>query len=159
MTSIKIVQWTRGLGDPLVHLRPKFFHPLDVGRPISNEPHPPPPPSPNDNQSIKKDVIEGLLLYVIESFLQVGFPFQYQLINLACISFDFFSFTEASLSAFSWLYTLYAFVQKYYERSYILTPPPPPPQKKKKIIKGISQYKRYQPVQEMFYKIHVLLLP
>ena len=49
---------------PLVHLRPKFFHPLDLGRPISNTPttHPPRPththththtqtsPSPNDNQ-------------------------------------------------------------------------------------------------------------
>ena len=35
---------------PLVHLRPKFFYPLDLGHPISNE-------SPfflNDNQSIKR---------------------------------------------------------------------------------------------------------
>ena len=37
--------------DPLppVHLFPKFFHPLDLGRPISNE-----PPAPNYNQSVKK---------------------------------------------------------------------------------------------------------
>ena len=47
MTSMKIVQFSRP--PPLVQLRPKFFHPLDPGRPISNE-----PPSPNDNQSIKR---------------------------------------------------------------------------------------------------------
>ena len=48
MTSMKIVQFSRPL-HPLVHLRPKFFHPLDLERPVSNE-----PPSPNDNQSIKR---------------------------------------------------------------------------------------------------------
>ena len=57
MASMEIVQFPR-LPVPLIHLRPKFFQPLDLGRPISNEPpHPPPhtprPPSPNDNQSIK----------------------------------------------------------------------------------------------------------
>ena len=36
MTSIKIVQFLRPL-IPLVHLRPKFFHPLDLACPISNE--------------------------------------------------------------------------------------------------------------------------
>ena len=35
---------------PLVQLRPKFFVPLDLGRPISNDL----PPFPNDNQSVKK---------------------------------------------------------------------------------------------------------
>ena len=50
MTSMKIVQFSRP-PPPLVHLRPKFFHPLDVGRPISNET---PPVSPNENQSIKR---------------------------------------------------------------------------------------------------------
>ena len=32
----------------LLQLCPKFFHLLDLGHPVSNE-----PPSPNDNQSIK----------------------------------------------------------------------------------------------------------
>ena len=48
MSSMKIVQYSRPLA-PFVHLSPKFFHPLDLGRPISNE-----PPSPNNNQSIKR---------------------------------------------------------------------------------------------------------
>ena len=39
---------------PLVRLRPKFFHPLGLGRPISNEYPPNPPSSPNNNQSIKR---------------------------------------------------------------------------------------------------------
>ena len=39
-TSMKIVQFFR-LPTPLAHLRPKFFHPLDLGRPISNELLPP----------------------------------------------------------------------------------------------------------------------
>ena len=37
MTSMKVVQFSRP-PTPLVLLRPKFFHPLDLGRPISNEP-------------------------------------------------------------------------------------------------------------------------
>ena len=39
MTSIKIAHFSRPLA-PLAHLRPKFFHPLDFRRPISNEPLP-----------------------------------------------------------------------------------------------------------------------
>ena len=49
MTFLKIFRFSRH--PPPVHLRPKFFHPLDLGRPISNEP----PPSPRDNQSVKRD--------------------------------------------------------------------------------------------------------
>ena len=54
MASMKIVQFSRPT-TLLVNLRLKFFHPLDLGRPISNEspPPPPPPPSPND------DIIQG----------------------------------------------------------------------------------------------------
>ena len=38
MTSMKIVQFsTPPRPTPLVQLRPKFFHPLDLGRPISNK--------------------------------------------------------------------------------------------------------------------------
>ena len=49
--SMKIVQFSRPLQDPLVHVRPNFFNPLDIGRPIPNEP---PILSPNDNQSLKR---------------------------------------------------------------------------------------------------------
>ena len=49
MTSMKIAQFSKAL-TPLAHLRPKFFHPIDLGRPISNEL----PPIPKDNQSIKR---------------------------------------------------------------------------------------------------------
>ena len=40
MTSMKIIQFSRP-PTPLVQLRPKSFHPLDLGCPISNEPPPP----------------------------------------------------------------------------------------------------------------------
>ena len=48
MMSMKNVQFSRP-PTPFVHLRPKFFDPLDLGRQISNEPF-----SPNNNQSIKR---------------------------------------------------------------------------------------------------------
>ena len=53
MASMKIIQF--------LHRRPKFFHSLDLGRPLSNEPPPPASPSPsrNDNQSIKENIIQG----------------------------------------------------------------------------------------------------
>ena len=49
MFSMKFFQFSR-TPTPLVQLRSKFFHPFDIGRPISNE-----PPFPNDNQSIKRN--------------------------------------------------------------------------------------------------------
>ena len=48
MMSMKIVQFSIPL--PFVYLRPKLFHPLELGRPISKKAS----PSPNDNQSIKR---------------------------------------------------------------------------------------------------------
>ena len=36
--SMKTVQFSRPPPHPLVHLRSKFFHPLDFGRPISSQP-------------------------------------------------------------------------------------------------------------------------
>ena len=59
MTSMKIVQFPIP-PTPLVHLRPKFFHPLDLGHPTSNEPPTPPTPhpSPKDNQS-KENTVQG----------------------------------------------------------------------------------------------------
>ena len=58
----------------LVHLRPKFFHSLNLGRPISNEiaPYPPPPHPPFPLQMItnqlNENIIQGWLLYLIRSF-------------------------------------------------------------------------------------------
>ena len=74
---------------PLIHLRPKFFHSLDLGRLISKES----PLFQIITNQLKKSIIQQLLLYVIWSFFQVGFRFQYQLINLFWFSFDFFSFS------------------------------------------------------------------
>ena len=135
MTSMKTVQFS---WPPtcLVQLRPKFFHPLDFARPISNEPSPPLQMIINQ---LNENIIQGWLLYVVRFFLQVGIRFQYQLIDLVWLSIDFFSFSwsqprpqsnlkklkisfssssycekmccsqgwaEALLSAFSWLYIL-----------------------------------------------------
>ena len=55
---------------------------------------------------LKENIIQGWLLYVIRSFLQVGFRFQYQLINLVWLSFDFFSF--------SWSFTIRISVVLYF---------------------------------------------
>ena len=104
MTSIKIVQFLRP-PNPLVYLRPKFLHHLEIGRAIWNE-----PPLPHFLQMItrqlKVNLIKEWLLYVFRSFLHVGFRFHlfrfYQLINLAWLSFDFFSF--------SWSLTICFFV-------------------------------------------------
>ena len=93
---------------PLVHLRPKFLHPLDLGRAISNEFPPPFPLQMITNQlkEFKENIIQGWRLYVIRSFLQVNFRFQYQLINLVWFTFEFFSFSWSLISASSWLYTI-----------------------------------------------------
>ena len=42
---------------------------------------------------LKKNIIQGWLLYVIRSFLQVSFRFQYQLNNIVWLPFDFFLFS------------------------------------------------------------------
>ena len=90
VASMKIVQFSRSI-TPLVQLRPKFLHPLDLGHPVSNKS----PSFPSYNQitnQLKKNIIQGWLLYVIRSFLQVVFCFYHQLINLVWLSIDFFPF-------------------------------------------------------------------
>ena len=65
----------------LVQLRPKFFVPLDLGRPISNDL----PPFPNDNQSVKKkhnprititwyQVFRSAFIFNINLLILSGFP-------------------------------------------------------------------------------------
>ena len=91
ITSMKTVQFSRP-PIPVVHIRPKHFHPLDLGRPISNEPSPLPTLQMKTN-GLKEKIIQGWLFYFIRSFFQIGFRSQYQLINFVWLSFDFFSFT------------------------------------------------------------------
>ena len=105
MTSMNIVQFSRP-PTSLVHLQPKFFHPPDLGRPISIDR--PPPPLQIITNRLKENITQGRLLYVIRSFLQVGFRFQYQLINLIRLSFEFFSFSS-SLTVYFFV-TLYSCV-------------------------------------------------
>ena len=87
----------------LVHLRPKVFHPLDLGRPTFNFKRT--PPLQMITSQLKESIIQRWLLYVIRSFLQVDFRCQYQLINCVWLSFDFFSF--------SWSLTICFFVALY----------------------------------------------
>ena len=88
---------------------------------------PPPPPPPllslqMITNQLKESIIQGWLLYIIRTFLQVSFRFQYQSIILVWLSFDFFSFSWSVtiISSSSWSYTLVcAVVQKYQEVSFI----------------------------------------
>ena len=66
MTTMKIVQFSRP-HTPLVHLHPKFFHPLDLGSTNSNKL----PPSPNDNQSIKQKH-DPRMIIIFYQFLPSG---------------------------------------------------------------------------------------
>ena len=54
---------------------------------------------------LKENIIQGWLLYVIRYFLQVGFRFNYQRINLVWLFFDF--------SLFSWSLTICFSVASY----------------------------------------------
>ena len=63
------------------------------------------PPLQMITNQLKENIIQEWLLYVIRSFLQVGFRFQYELINLVWLSFDFFSF--------SWSLTIWFFMALY----------------------------------------------
>ena len=51
------------------------------------------PPLQMKTNQLNENIIQGWLLYVIGSFLQVGFRFHYQLINLVWFSIDFSSFS------------------------------------------------------------------
>ena len=104
VTSVKVVQCSRP-PNPFVHLRPKFFHPLELGRPISNKPH-----HQMITNQLKENIIQGWLLYVIRSFFQADFRFQSQLINLVWLSFDFFSFSWSLTICFFFFVVLYSCV-------------------------------------------------
>ena len=120
MASMKLVQFSRP-PTHLVHLRPKFFHPFDLGHPILDKPPPHHFVQMITNQ-LKETTIQGWLLYVIRSFLQVGFRFQYQPINLVWLSFGFFSFSWSLtiISPSSWLYTLVCTVVRKYQEMFFI---------------------------------------
>ena len=94
--SMKIVQFSR----PLTPL-PIYFQnsstplTLDVQFQMN-------PLSPSDNQ-LKENIIQEWLLDVIRSFLQVGFHFQCQLINLVWLSFPLSGFPFDFFSLCMWM--------------------------------------------------------
>ena len=58
--------------------------------------------------------------FVFMAFFQVGFRFSINSLILPSFPLTFFHLAEASLSAFSWLYTLvFLVVQKYHEMFFI----------------------------------------
>ena len=98
MTSLKTVQFSRP-PTPLVQLRPKFFHPLDLGPHISNEPpYPPTPPSPNDNQSIERKHNPSFICYTLSGLsFRSSFVFSINSLSLSCFPLISFHLAEASL--------------------------------------------------------------
>ena len=89
-TCSKSVQFSRP-PTHVVELRLKFSGrgpppPVDLGPPVSNKT----PPSQNDNQSIKRKYNPGMTIICY----QVGFCFQFQLINLVWLSIDFFAVSQ-----------------------------------------------------------------
>ena len=101
MTSMKIVQFSRP-PTSLVHQRPKFFHPLDLGRSISNEP----PSCSNDNQSIKRKRNPRMTIMLPDPSFRSAFVFSINSLILPGFPLTSLHLTEASLSAFLWLYTV-----------------------------------------------------
>ena len=88
MMSMKIVQFSRP-PPPLSSYVQNSSTPWALD--VQFQTNPSPPLQMITNQ-LRENIVQGCLLY-IRSFLQVGFHFQYQLINLVWFSIDFFSFS------------------------------------------------------------------
>ena len=96
---------------PLVHLHPKCFCPLDLGYPISNEPF----------QMITNHLKENIQDdYYVLSGPSSRSAFFFSIISLILSGFLLTSFHIASLSAFSWLYTLVCTVVQTYHKIYCI---------------------------------------
>ena len=67
------------------------------------------PPLQMITNQLKENIIQEWLLYVIKSFFQVDFRFQYQLFHLVWLSYDFFKFNW-SLSICFFVACLYSCV-------------------------------------------------
>ena len=67
---------------------------------------------------LKENIIHGWLLSVTRSILKTGFCFQYQLINLVWLSFDFFSFRwsqyrpQSSFLKIKTLFSPFSYIEK-----------------------------------------------
>ena len=93
MTSMKIVQFLR-IPILLSCYVQNSSTPLTMDAQLQTNSRPPPSlPLQMATSQLKGNIIQVLLLYVIRSFLQFGFCFQYQLINLVWLSIDFFPFS------------------------------------------------------------------
>ena len=118
MTSMKIVQFSR-LPTPLVHLRQKFFHPLDLGRPISNEPHHLSHSLQMIANQLKENIMQGWLFMLSSTSFRSDFVFSINSLILFSFPLTSFHLAETSLYAFSWLYSLVCAVVQKYEMSFI----------------------------------------
>ena len=117
MTSMKIVQFSRPPPPPCPSTS-KIFPPTYLGRPISNEPL----TSPNENQQLKgkHNPRMTIIYYISGPSFRSAFIFGINSLIFSGFLLTSFHLVEASVSAFSWLYTLvYAVVQKYHEMSFI----------------------------------------
>ena len=102
---------------PSFHQRPKFFHPLDFRRPISNN-----PASSNDNLSVRRKHNPRMTIMLPGPSFRSTFVFSINSLILSGFPLTSFHLAEASLSAFSWLYTLVSsIVQKYHEMLQLFT--------------------------------------
>ena len=106
------------LPTPLVHLRPKFFHPVDLGRPISTDPLS--PPLQIITIQLKENITQGWLCMLSGPSSRSAFVFNFNSLILSGFPLTNFHLAEAGLCTFSWLYALAcAVVQKYHEMSFI----------------------------------------
>ena len=88
MTFMKTVQFRR-TPTPLSSYVQETSTPLTLDFQFQTNP----PPLQMIINQLKENIIQRWLLYVIRSFLKVGFCFQYQLSNLVWLFIDFFPFT------------------------------------------------------------------
>ena len=95
VTSMKIAQFSRP-SSPLVQLRPKFFHALELDVQFQTPPSPPtstlPPPPLSKWYKRKHNPRMTIKCYQVFPSGRLSFSVQYQLINLVWLSVYFFLF-------------------------------------------------------------------
>ena len=69
---------------------------------------------------LKKNINKGRLLYVVKSFLRLAFTFSINSLILSGFPLIYFHLDEASLSTYSWLYTLLTVVVQKYHKMYFI---------------------------------------
>ena len=112
MTSMKIVQISRP-PPPMSSYVQNSSTPLTLDVQFQTRPY-----LQMITNQLKGNMNLRWLLYVIRSFLQIGFRFQYQLINLVWLSFDFFSFRwsqyrpQSSFLKIKTLFSPFSYIEK-----------------------------------------------